>query len=56
MPVRVSRRERRLADAAQAVQRRDGDPALIAGERRLDYGERVVAAEKMTPPRRRAQR
>jgi len=32
------------------------DAALIAGERRLDYGERVVAAEKMTPPRRRAQR
>jgi hypothetical protein len=36
MAVGIDRGERGLADAAQAVQRRDGDAALIAGERRLE--------------------
>ena len=45
MAVGIDSGERGLADAAQAVQRRDGDAALIPGERRLDCGERVVAAE-----------
>jgi hypothetical protein len=47
VPLAIDGGERGLADAAQAVQRRDGDAALIAGERRLNCGERVVAAQEM---------
>ena len=47
MPLGVGGRQRGLADSAQPVQRRDGDAALVALERRLDGGERVVAAEEM---------
>ena len=47
MPLRVGGRQRGLADAAQPVQRRDGDAALVALERRLDRCQRVVAAQEM---------
>jgi hypothetical protein len=43
MLLRIGRRERSFADAVQPVQRRDGDMALVALERRLDLCERVVA-------------
>jgi len=43
----VSRGERGLADAAQAVQRGDGDAALVAAQRRGDGGKRILAAQKM---------
>src|SRR6516165_7736807 len=47
MALRVSRGERGLADAAQPVQRRDRDAALVAIERRLDRRECIVAPHEM---------
>ena len=43
----VGRRQRGLADPAQAVQRGDGDAALVPRQRRLDGGERSLATQKM---------
>ena len=40
-------RERRFADAAKPVQRRDSDLTLMASERRRDRRKRVVAAHEM---------
>ena len=47
MALRISRRERRLPDAAQPMHRRDRDPSLVALERRIDRLQRVLAAEEM---------
>ena len=43
----IGGRKRGLAYTAQPMHRRDGGAALIAGERFLDRGKRVVAAKKM---------
>ena len=43
----VARRERRFADTAKPVQRRDGDPTLVASERRRDRRKRVVTVQEM---------
>src|SRR5262249_26102146 len=40
-------RERRFADAAKPMQRRDSDPTLMASERRRDRRKRVVATHEM---------
>ena|SRR6266436_5086393 len=40
-------RERRLANAPHPVQYRDGDAGVVALERRLDSGERPVAAHEV---------
>src|ERR1700722_5387502 len=47
MLLRVGCRKRGLADTAQPVQRRDGDAALVARERRLDLREIAVAPHEM---------
>jgi hypothetical protein len=47
MPLGIGGRERRFADTAKPVQRRDGDPTIMASERRRDLRERVVAAHEM---------
>ena len=43
MALRISRRKRRLPDAAQPMHRRDRDPSLVALERRIDRLQRVLA-------------
>jgi hypothetical protein len=47
MALGISRRQRGLADAAQPMQRRDGDTAFVALERGLDICKRIVAPHEM---------
>jgi hypothetical protein len=48
MPLGIGSRQHRLADAAQPVQCGDRDTALVAAERRLDRGQRLLAAHEMS--------
>ena len=43
----IGSREGGLANTPQSVQSRDGDPAMVASERRLDRRQRVIAPHEM---------
>ena len=47
MALRISRGQRRLADAAKSIQRRNGKAAGFAPKRRLDGSERIVPPHEM---------